>query len=664
MFRHDSSHIGLSPYAGPSSLSLVWSYATGGNLYSSPAVGEGSVYVGSRDKNVYVLDSAGALRWSYATGADIEYSSPMLGSEEAVYIGSDDNTFYALNSNGSLQWSYGAGEWVRSSPSRGDDGMVYVGSNDNALYSLNSNSSLRWSYLAGDKLESSPALRSDGYVYIGSKDAGVYSFASSGGLSWSYRTDSEVFSSPVLGSDGRVYAGSADKALYAFSSDGTLFWSYETGGSVYSSTGLDGAGRLYIGSYDNRIYSINSDGSFFWSYETGEGVMSSPSVGSQGMVYVGSPDNRLYALDSAGTLRWSHETGQGIYSSSALGSDGRLYIGSNDNLLYCIEGAATATVTPTPSRTGTPTETPTPIETPTMSPTPTPSGTPTSMAPTEIPTAFPTPVVNLAPNKTVVDTGDSFVMEIAISQPISGMGKLVEYILVRTPQGAWFSFIPNKWGGFDMKAGIKPAAASSVIPSLRVPILEQEITDSLARGNYWFGAAVFHAGDRITPANWRSRAIYSSEVTVTVQSLNYVNLGVTPTEVSPGEAVTMGWRCDFSEWPYEGVRVNVYLAAIRSPKVYNEPSSVADALAGGAVYLFGPQMKSVYLYMGKIGKPTYSNIAFPPVATAGLVNITTPRSSSYKGDYVLATAFIRRDTRNFVRTDGRPVENSNLFTIR
>jgi hypothetical protein len=38
-------------------------------------------------------------------------------------------------------------------------------------------------------------------------------------------------------------------------------------------------------------------------------------------------------------------------------------------------------------------------------------------------------------------------------------------------------------------------------------------------------------------------------------------------------------------------------------------------------------------------------------------------SSSYKGDYVFASAFIRQDTRNFVRTDGKPVENSNLFTI-
>ena len=65
-----------------------------------------------------------------------------------------------------------------------------------------------------------------------------------------------------------------------------------------------------------------------------------------------------------------------------------------------------------------------------------------------------------------------------------------------------------------------------------------------------------------------------------------------------------------------------------------------------------------------MGQPTFSNVAFPPVATTGLINITTPTSSSFRGDYLFATAFIRRDTRAFVRDDGKPMETSNLFTIR
>jgi len=146
--------------------------------------------------------------------------------------------------------------------------------------------------------------------------------------------------------------------------------------------------------------------------------------------------------------------------------------------------------------------------------------------------------------------------------------------------------------------------------------------------------------------------------------LNYINLDALPAEVSPGEKVTMAWLCDFHEWNYRGARVDVYLAVIRNPRVQDAPLSVSDALAGGAVYVYGPGMKSIYQYKGRVGQPTFSNVAFPPTATAGLINITTPTSFSFKGDYLFATAFIQRDTGAFVRDDGKPIENSNLFTLR
>jgi len=146
--------------------------------------------------------------------------------------------------------------------------------------------------------------------------------------------------------------------------------------------------------------------------------------------------------------------------------------------------------------------------------------------------------------------------------------------------------------------------------------------------------------------------------------LNYVSLGALPTEVTPGGEVEMAWRCDFSTWNYRGVRVDVYVAVIRNPRVIGEPSSVSDALAGGAVYLYGPDMKGVYQYNGKVGEPSLSNVAFPPAPTFGTLMLKIPTGSAYRGDYVFATAFIRRTTRTFVRADGKPVENSNLFMIR
>ena len=55
MFRSDPSHSGAgtgNPVLNPT---LIWSYATGSNVFSSPAVDGGVVYIGSYDGNVYAL---------------------------------------------------------------------------------------------------------------------------------------------------------------------------------------------------------------------------------------------------------------------------------------------------------------------------------------------------------------------------------------------------------------------------------------------------------------------------------------------------------------------------------------------------------------------------------------------------------------------------------
>jgi len=113
-------------------------------------------------------------------------------------------------------------------------------------------------------------------------------------------------------------------------------------------------------------------------------------------------------------------------------------------------------------------------------------------------------------------------------------------------------------------------------------------------------------------------------------------------------------------WNYQGVAVDVYIAAIKRPRVVDAPSSVSEALGGGVVYLFGKNMKSVYVYEGKLQEPTYSNAAFPPVHLSNSLPVPVPAGASYAGDYVFATAFLRHGAGGFIRTDGLPVENSNL----
>jgi len=74
----------------------LWSFPTGDIVFSSPAVADGVVYVGSFDHNVYALNAAtGAKLWSDTTGNSVR-SSPAV-ADGVVYEGSDDHNLYAFD---------------------------------------------------------------------------------------------------------------------------------------------------------------------------------------------------------------------------------------------------------------------------------------------------------------------------------------------------------------------------------------------------------------------------------------------------------------------------------------------------------------------------------------------------------------------------------------
>ena len=195
----------------------LWNYSTSGGVYSSPAVVNNVVYVGSANDKVYALNTAnGAQIWNYTTGGQV-YSSPAV-SGGVVYVGSDDGNIYALNAtNGAKIWNYSTGGFVEASPAVAG-GTIYIGSYDHTVYALNTSSGFQlWNYSTGGGVSSSAAVV-NGVVYVGSFDGNVYALnAFSGVQLWNYSTGSFVETSPAVVS-GVVYIGSDDNNIYALGS--------------------------------------------------------------------------------------------------------------------------------------------------------------------------------------------------------------------------------------------------------------------------------------------------------------------------------------------------------------------------------------------------------------------------------------------------------------
>jgi hypothetical protein len=100
-----------------------WSFDTGAGVRPSPAVVDGTVYVGSNDNSVYALSAGdGTEQWSFDTGAGVGSSSAVV--DGTVYVGSDDNSVYAIapQSDGGSDGGSGTTVGTNADTDGGSDG--------------------------------------------------------------------------------------------------------------------------------------------------------------------------------------------------------------------------------------------------------------------------------------------------------------------------------------------------------------------------------------------------------------------------------------------------------------------------------------------------------------------------------------------------------------
>jgi outer membrane protein assembly factor BamB len=342
-----------SPDKETSGGDLVWAFdEPSGEVFSSPTVVNGTVYVGSWDSNLYAVDAAtGSQEWAFTQSSSGVSSSPTV-VEGTVYVGSYDSTLYAVDAaTGSQEWAFTQpSNAVDSSPTVAD-GTLYVGSRDSTLYAVDAaTGSQEWAFTQpSNDVDSSPTVV-DGTVYVGSYDSTLYAVdANSGEQEWAFTQPSnDVDSSPTV-VDGTVYVGSWDSNLYAVdAATGSQEWAFTqpSGGVDSSPTVADGT--LYVGSseYDGEqfsgaLYAVDAaTGTQEWAFtQPSNYVESSPTV-ADGTVYVGAayPDDTLYAVDAAmGTQEWAFTQPDDVVTSSPTVVDGTVYVGSWDSTLYAVD---------------------------------------------------------------------------------------------------------------------------------------------------------------------------------------------------------------------------------------------------------------------------------------------------------------------------------------
>jgi outer membrane protein assembly factor BamB len=102
-------------------------------VYSSPAVSEGIVVAGARDRLVHAMNLAdGKPLWDFATRGDVD-SSPLI-SDGRVYVGSKDKKLYVLDlKTGKKLWEFTAARGISAPPAIGQ-GVLVIGDERGNVY--------------------------------------------------------------------------------------------------------------------------------------------------------------------------------------------------------------------------------------------------------------------------------------------------------------------------------------------------------------------------------------------------------------------------------------------------------------------------------------------------------------------------------------------------
>jgi outer membrane protein assembly factor BamB/actin-like ATPase involved in cell morphogenesis len=311
---------------------LLWSYTAGGPVTGSPALADGTVYIGSADGSVHALDQAdGRLVWRFSAG------SPVLAPQArdgVVYAASRDGWVYAIGAaDGTLRWRVRAGQAVSSSPAVAGE-TVYIGSDDNAVYAFSLAGRRRWRAGTSGPVPTTPAV-AGGIVYAGAADGRLYALdAASGQRRWSAPVDATPFS--TVAAPGAVFAGTADGTGHALEAGtGERRWRFPAAAPV---SGAAVAGdTVYFGSSAGTVHAVDAaTGTERWRFTVDGGAPVTAPVPAGGTVYLAGA-GRIYALDAAtGEKRFEYPTPTAVTGPPRVG-DGVLYAGGEDGRVYALQ---------------------------------------------------------------------------------------------------------------------------------------------------------------------------------------------------------------------------------------------------------------------------------------------------------------------------------------
>jgi outer membrane protein assembly factor BamB len=266
---------------------------------STPTADEESLYVVAPEALVALDRTDGSEQWTVPLPAS-NFSSPAL-SNGTLYVGTRNGAVVAIDTTGEQQWesNVGSGAIVNTTPAVGGD-RVFVGAENGGVYALSrTGGSQLWNRTFSSPVRAALTHTGQNVLTVTVDGTLVALDPTSGAERWRQSRDVSTASSPAVADDTIYWA--AENTLYALSAaDGTEQWRFETGGF----SGLNNVAPppirvgdvVYVTTGHEFVYGVDAQsGTERWRFGPESGnVLSITVVGDT--AYVGTDTGTLYVL--------------------------------------------------------------------------------------------------------------------------------------------------------------------------------------------------------------------------------------------------------------------------------------------------------------------------------------------------------------------------------
>ena len=231
IFRGNPALTGVANDNLPEKPALLWTFKTGGPVKSSAVIGDGLIFIGSEDGNVYALKfSEGKQVWAFKADSAVE--APPLLAGNSVFVGSMEGWFYALDAGaGRLLWKVQTGDKILASanvvPRPNGPARILFGSYDFKLRCLDAEKgTTNWLFESGYYINGACAV-ADGRAVFGGCDSMVRSLELDDGKEISQIEAGAYIGASVALAGNRAYFGDYESEFHCADLAGTnMVWHF------------------------------------------------------------------------------------------------------------------------------------------------------------------------------------------------------------------------------------------------------------------------------------------------------------------------------------------------------------------------------------------------------------------------------------------------------